>query len=232
MASPPRGTGRRWTRSATTPTRSPRPRDVSFAGASYIDLYNLDRLIQAIDRTYLRGRPLWLTEFGFSTRRVSQYPTWFSSAKQAAFLVDAYRRVRALPRVAIFTWYFLQDNPALGLGAAHRGGPSQPAFQAFSLPLAAVPPPGAAAGAPVRRGAALQLVGQIRSSPRATRVVLQRRDAGRWRTLARVPTSDDGSFAVTVRPATRERYRARWTGVARTGARVTRISPSVLVRVG
>ncbi len=87
-----------------------RPRDISFPGASYIDLYNLDRLTKAIDRTYLRGKKLWLTEFGFSTRPVPEYPTAFSKPQQAEYLVDAYRRVRGNPRVALFTWYFLQDN--------------------------------------------------------------------------------------------------------------------------
>jgi hypothetical protein len=87
------------------------PRTSTFAGANYVDLYNLGRLRSAIDRTYLRGKRLWLTELGFSTRPVREYPTAFSEPRQAQYLADAYRRLRGDRRVAIVTWFFLQDNP-------------------------------------------------------------------------------------------------------------------------
>ena len=77
------------------------PRDATFAGANYVDLYNLHRLEAAIDRTYLRGKRLWLTELGFSTRPVKEYPTSFSEPQQAQYLADAYRRLLPDRRVAL-----------------------------------------------------------------------------------------------------------------------------------
>lgn len=108
------------------------PRASTFAGASYVDLYNLGGLERALNRTYLRGRPLWLTEFGFATRQVPNYRLKVTPAQQARYLSDAVRRARANPRVRIFIWYFLQDNPQWASGLLEQGGTAKPAAQAFS----------------------------------------------------------------------------------------------------
>src|SRR5262249_26247818 len=84
------------------------PRTGSFPGASYVDLYNLDVLERTLDKTSLRGKALWLTEFGFQTTRSSQYPLTVSESQQASYLADALRRVQANPRVRIFVWYLMQ----------------------------------------------------------------------------------------------------------------------------
>jgi hypothetical protein len=202
-----------------------KPRDTSFAGASYIDLYNLDRLERAIDRTYLRGKPLWLTEFGFGTRRVREYPLFVSQRQQAAYLLDAYRRMRLNPRVKLFTWYFLQDSPFWSSGLLDQRARPKPAHAAYSLPVAPL------TTGPVRRGEAIRIVGQVRSARNAARVAIQRRDGARWRRVRLVPTARDGSFSLTLRPRRTASYRARWSGLTRAGARVARVSTAFVLRV-
>ncbi len=200
------------------------PRKTTFTGASYVDLYNLNRLERAVDRGYLKDKKLWLTEFGFSTEPVAFYPTSFSRAEQAAFLVDAYRRVRADARIDLFTWYILQDNRDWRSGLLTQNGRPKPAVQAFALPFAAV-------SKRVARGGRVQLVGQARSASGPTRVEVQARSGGNWTTVRRVRTTADGSFAFRL-PISRTRaLRARWSGRLRSGAEATRISPVTVVRV-
>jgi hypothetical protein len=201
------------------------PREESFDGASYVDLYNLDRLEAALDRTYLRDKRLWLTELGFATRPVREYPTYFSEPTQARYLVDAYRRVRANPRVALLTWFLLQDNPSWSSGLLRQDGRRKPAWRAFALPAAA------ATQKPVARGRRVRVVGQVRVARAPTMVALQRHDGDSWRTLRRVRTSADGSFTASLRPLSTAAYRARWAGVARVGAKTTSVSPSFVIQV-
>ncbi len=200
------------------------PRDATFAGANYVDLYNLHRLEAAIDRTYLRGKRLWLTELGFSTRPVKEYPTSFSEPQQAQYLADAYRRLLPDRRVALVTWYFLQDNTQWTSGLLRLNGARKPAYDAFALPVAPV------RETPVAPGASVRVVGQVRQSRGATRVVLEAREGG-WRPLVTARTSADGSFTATLRPRTTTTYRARWVGVDRMGARASRTSPPFVVSV-
>jgi polysaccharide biosynthesis protein PslG len=200
------------------------PRESTFAAASYIDLYNLNRLERTIDRGYLKDKKLWLTEFGFSTEPVPFYPTSFSRREQAAFLVDAYRRVRADARIDLLTWYILQDNKDWRSGLLTQAGRPKPAVHAFTLPFAAV-------SARVARGGRAQLVGQVRAANGATRVEVQRRSGGKWITVRRLRTTADGSFSLSL-PVSRTRaLRARWRGTLPSGTPATRISPTTVVRV-
>jgi hypothetical protein len=109
----------------TTPRSRNNPR------ASYVDLYNLGALTRVLDRGYLRGKRLWLTEFGFGTRAVPNYRLAVTPARQSAYLTDAVRRVRANPRVGMFIWYFLQDNPNWASGLYERNGRAKPAAATF-----------------------------------------------------------------------------------------------------
>lgn len=199
------------------------PRSSTSPGVAYVDLYNLGRLVRVIDRTYLRGRPLWLTEFGFGTERVPEYPFHVSRGQQAAFLADAVRRVGRMPRVRLFSWYLLQDNPGWTSGLLTEGARRKPAFASFALPLAAVERR-TARGRTVAR-----LSGQVRPAVGRTRVALQQRGRGGWRTLRRLRTDRHGVFATTVPVGGAARYRVRWAGTARTGDRVSRASRGVTV---
>src|SRR5262249_3473556 len=131
-----------------------RPRTTPIAGASFTDLYNVNALQRQLDRTYLAGKPIWLTEIGFATRPVPEYRFSVPEPDQARLLADAYARVRANPRFEILTWYLLQDHPAWASGLLTETGRRKPAALAFQLPFAAEPPTGA--------GRTRLLVGQIR----------------------------------------------------------------------
>ncbi len=202
-----------------------KPRDTNFAGASYIDLYSINRFQKEVDRTYLRGKKLWLTEFGFATVKVSEYSMFVSESQQALYLQDAYRRVRPNRRIRMFVWYFLQDNGQWGSGLLRQDGKPKPAAEVFSLPMAPL------SSRPISAGGTATLVGQVRTARKATEVTVQQRRNGVWSPLKRVTTSRDGSFALRVRPGSTTAYRATWTGDVPSGSRQTRTSWPVTVRV-
>lgn len=202
-----------------------RPRSTNFPGSSYIDLYNINRFQQEVDRTYLRGKRLWLTEFGFSTVKVGEYSMFVSEAEQAQFLQDAYRRVRPNTRIRMFVWYFLQDNANWGSGLLRQDGKAKPAAEVFSLPMSPL------SSAPVRRGGTATLVGQVRTTRQPTEVNVQVRQGDSWRTIAAVTTGRDGSFAYRFRPSATNVYRATWTGDVPSGSRQSKSSWPVTVRV-
>lgn len=201
-----------------------KPRTLNFAGASYIDLYNLDRLRVAIDRSYLRGKRLWLSEFGFATEKVPEYPIFFSQPRQAEFLADAYRRVRADPRIANLTWYLFQDHDGWKSGLLRIDGSRKQAYQAFALPVAP-------AAQVVKVGAGTDVVGQVRSARAATMVRLERRADGTWEPVTMLRTGRDGSFRLRLSPPRTTRYRVTWVGRVPSGALVKRESPSFRIRV-
>jgi hypothetical protein len=109
----------------TTPRKRNNPR------ASYVDLYNLEVLTGALDAGYLAGKPLWLTEFGLGTRGVTNYRFHVSRERQAELLDDAFRRVRANPRVQVFVWYLLQDHLEWSSGLLDETGAEKPSAAAF-----------------------------------------------------------------------------------------------------
>lgn len=111
------------------PLRAPSNRN--FAGASYIDLYNLAYYTKALNGTYLRRKPIWLTEFGIATRKVKEYRFATSERNQALWLRDAVRRVKKTPRVKVFVWYLLQDHPDWASGLYRQNGKAKPSMRAF-----------------------------------------------------------------------------------------------------
>lgn len=201
------------------------PADTTPPRRTYVDFYNLNVLTKTIDRTYLRGKRLWLTEYGFGTRKVPQYPFAFGTANQGPFIADAYRRAKANARIGLLVYYLLQDHPQWASGVLTQAGSPKPGYQAIGLPFAPV-----TRGA-VRRGTAATLVGQARVPAGVTRVRIQRKAGGSWVTLATVRTSADGSFKIRLRPSAKVILRARWSGVSRTGAAGVRTSPAVTLTV-
>ena len=196
------------------------PRSETSSRVAYVDLYNLDRLVRVVDRTYLRRKPVWLTEFGFATERVPQYPFHVNRTAQARNLADSYRRLRGRSRIKMLSWFLLQDNGAWRSGLVSQGGGKKPAFQAYSLPLAT---------AGRIRGGRTRLVGQVRPARKATRLSLERRTRSGWTPTRRIRTAPDGSFALAVGPSSPTWFRARWRGKAPSGERVARVSRAVRV---
>lgn len=201
------------------------PRATSRPNLKYIDLYNLSRLTTAIDRTYLKGKGLWLTEYGFATDPVVNYATYFSRAKQAAYIVDAFRRLRANSRVKLAGYYNFQDHPEWRSGVLDQAGRRKLGYAALALPLSQVTP-----GA-VRSGVTTDVVGQVRIAAAAVNVAIERKAGGKWVKAKVVRTARDGSFRVGVKVTARVTLRARWSGVARSGATVSAISPPVTIAI-
>src|SRR5439155_11592849 len=141
------------------------------------------------DATYLRRRPLWITELGFGTRPVPEYRIAFTPGQQAAYISDAYRRMRRNPRVRLFTYFFYQDNPRWSSGLLDVAGHAKPGLAAFEMPLAA------ATAGPVGVGARVDLLGQVRLAKGATDVTIERRAGSGWVPLAVLATSTDGSYS-------------------------------------
>lgn len=201
------------------------PRNTNFPGSSYIDLYNVDRFQREVDRTYLRGKKIWLTEFGFSTEKVAEYSLSVSEAQQAQYLQDAYRRVRPNKRISMFVWYFLQDNGMWGSGLLRQDGKAKPAAEVFSLPMSPL------SAAAIAKGGSTTLVGQVRPTRQPTQVTIERKDGDNWTAVAAVNTGKDGSFAAKLTPGSTTTYRATWTGDVPSGSRQTKTSWPVTVRV-
>lgn len=198
------------------------PRETTLPNRNFIDLYNLDDLVAAIDRTYLRGSKIWLTEYGFGTEAVKQNPTHFTPQEQATYIVDAFQRVRSNPRVEVMVYYFLRDHVDWKSGLIDQQGTPKPGLVAFALPFGA-----RSAASPSSKS--VRLTGQARTASGRTEVRVEWRSGDSWRALTSAETTDDGTFAVTLRPAGPVTVRAVWEGVARSGRAMTWTSPEVAV---
>lgn len=194
------------------------PRERTRPGRNYIDLYNLDELVKTVDATYLKGRDLWMTEYGFATESVPEYPLRFTPDEQATSIADAYRRLRANARVKLASYYLFQDHERWRSGLRDIEGTAKPGEAAFALPFARD-----GAGR-VKPGGAVRLVGQVRPGDGRRDVVVEWRAGGGWEPLTTLTTTQDGSFAVTVRPKGSLSLRARWDGAG--GGRT---SPAVVI---
>ena len=201
------------------PYPASKPREATLPNRNYVDLYNLQVLTAAIDRTYLRGSKLWLTEYGFGTRAVTQYPLHFTPQEQAIYIVDAFERIRTNSRVEMLVYYLLQDHSEWASGLLDVDGSAKAGLAAHALPF------GVVSGAPPSEG--MRLAGQVRATPGRTQVRIEWRSGDAWRRLVVATTTADGSFAVRIPPGVPVTLRAVWTGMARSGLEVTWTSPEV-----
>jgi beta-xylosidase len=190
-----------------------------------IELYNLEQLTAAIDRTYLRGRPIWLSEYGFATEPVVNLATFLTPAEQATAISDALRRVREVRRVQLMTYYFLQDNQGFKSGLTELDGTPKPGRDAFAMPLFADPAGEVATGARVR------IVGQARPATGRSTVEVEWRSGDAWKSLKEVRTLGDGTFGLVVTAQETLAIRARWSGTTRSGASAEWTSPTVTIPV-
>ncbi len=77
--------------------------------------------------------PLWITEYGHQTS--PEIPKGVSYAQQAAYLKQAINYAAKDPRVEMFIWFILRDDPtsAWQSGLVQRDGTKKPSFPAFQL---------------------------------------------------------------------------------------------------
>ena len=100
---------------------------------SAIELGNINELVNGVTRLY-GDKPIWITEYGYQTKPPDPY-FGVSWAKQAAYVKQAYKIAKANPRIDLFTWFLLRDNPSLGgwqSGLETVDGKKKPSYDAFA----------------------------------------------------------------------------------------------------
>jgi hypothetical protein len=100
--------------------------------ARRIQMGNINLLLAEISKLY-GPKHLWITEYGYQTNPpdASFGVSW---AKQAAYLTQAYAMARANPRIDMFLWFLIKDEPSLGgwqSGLETAAGKKKPAWNAF-----------------------------------------------------------------------------------------------------
>jgi Glycosyl hydrolase catalytic core len=102
------------------------------AARTAVTLGNFDELIREVTRLY--GRlPIWITEYGYQTNPPDDI-FGVSYAKQSAYLRQAYAYAAGQPRITVFIWFLLRDEPRLTgwqSGLDTRTGRHKPAWRTF-----------------------------------------------------------------------------------------------------
>jgi Glycosyl hydrolase catalytic core len=117
-----------------SPTDTPTtiPLSPNGAPATAVRLGNIASLIRAVTALYGNKR-IWITEYGYQTNPPD--PIYgVSDAKQAAYLSEAVQIARENPRIDMFIWFLLEDEPAVAgwqSGLLTSRGAKKPAFNAF-----------------------------------------------------------------------------------------------------
>jgi Cellulase (glycosyl hydrolase family 5)/Glycosyl hydrolase catalytic core len=99
-----------------------------------VTLTSLPRFGRQLDKWFKRKNiPLWITEYGHETRPEDRKGVTY--ATQARYLQQAYRMLRANPRVEVLIWFVLADHPSQiwQSGLLTRLGYEKPAFDVFSV---------------------------------------------------------------------------------------------------
>jgi len=93
--------------------------------------------IRAEVTRYFGAVPLWLTEYGYQTNPPDN-AFGVSWAKQAQYLTESYAIARKNPRIDMFLWFLIKDEPNIGgwqSGLETITGRKKPAWNTFvSLP--------------------------------------------------------------------------------------------------
>jgi len=100
--------------------------------ARRIQMGNINLLLTEISKLY-GPKHLWITEYGYQTNPPDS-SFGVSWAKQAAYLTQVYAMARANPRIDMFLWFLIKDEPSLGgwqSGLETAAGKKKPAWNAF-----------------------------------------------------------------------------------------------------
>ena len=117
---------------AETPSTPPPNGDRGQAPTA-VTLGNFDTLARAVRSLYGNVR-LWVTEYGYQTNPPDRI-FGVSYARQALYLKQAYAKVKAHPKIDIFLWFLLQDEPLLDgwqSGVLTETGKRKPVFATFA----------------------------------------------------------------------------------------------------
>ncbi len=118
-----------------TPRETPStpPPLVRGAKPTAVTLGNFGDLGKELTRLYGAKMRIWITEYGYQTNPPDRQ-FGVSYVKQAAYMKQAYAIAKAHPRVDMFLWFLIADEPALDRwqsGLLTAAGKKKPAFAAF-----------------------------------------------------------------------------------------------------
>jgi hypothetical protein len=196
------------------------------------DLPEMRRVLRAAIRHGKIRSPrsirFWVGEFGWDTRPPD--PTGVPARTHARWVAEAMYRMWRVG-VSHVTWLQLTDNPfpadryqsglyyrRAGGFAAHR---AKPALRAFRFPFVALP-----SGRRVNIWGRTPCGQPWPSCGSPTRVAVQRRTSGGWRTVTTLRTSRYGVFRARLRTPVGRTYRARLTSGTRAAALGFRAVPT------
>jgi hypothetical protein len=192
-----------------------------------VALGNLDVLLDLFP-----GKPFYITEFGYATRKPSLLGCPVSETRQAEYLGQARGFLaRRYPRVKALLWFMVQDlGPApdrIGayMGLRTTGGARKPAWFAFAGGNRVTVTATSGGGSNCLRTFRGTLSNRVLGGLPGKKVELQRLRRGgvRWVTVARDATGEGGRYALRARPpAGTTRYRVVWRGVCR--SRIVRVT--------
>jgi hypothetical protein len=114
-----------------SPRKIPRERRLT------VSLGNISDLFRELNRLYGKRKKVWITEYGYETNPPDP-GIGVSWAKQAAWLKTSHRIARRHPRIDMYLWFLIQDEPDTTkwqTGLVDQFGTRKPSFFAFaSLP--------------------------------------------------------------------------------------------------
>lgn len=99
---------------------------------TFITLGNIGKLISTVDRLWGK-RPIWVTEYGYQTNPPDRQ-FGVSWATQAKYLTQAFAIARKNPRIGMFLWFQLKDEPRLAgwqAGVISTTNKKKPSYNAF-----------------------------------------------------------------------------------------------------
>ena len=97
-----------------------------------VSLGNIGDLIRELTRLYGKKK-LWITEYGYQTNPPDRF-FGVSWSRQAAWMRKAHTIVRRNPRIDLFLWFLVQDEPDVGRwqsGLVDINGTRKPAYFTF-----------------------------------------------------------------------------------------------------
>ncbi len=97
-----------------------------------VTLTQLPRFERSLDQWFKRSVPIWITEYGHETK--PEEPKGVTYRQQATYLRQALTIAANDPRVEMFIWFILRDDPtsAWQSGLVQRDGTRKPAFGVFA----------------------------------------------------------------------------------------------------
>jgi len=97
-----------------------------------VTLSNMPRFEHELNKWFKRNVTIWITEYGHETK--PEEPKGITYAQQVSYLRQAIRYAAGDPKVSVFIWFILRDDPtsAWQSGLVARDGDKKPAYAAFS----------------------------------------------------------------------------------------------------